>query len=127
MTLTIVPGRLAPDHVADDGLHREVRAAQVHGDVCVEQLGRRVDERAARGQARRVDQAVDATELGDGGLHGRPSLRDVADVGLHEARGPVLLGQLGDELSPGSRRRPVTTTAWAPSRTAARAIAAPSP
>src|SRR3954465_3104046 len=95
------PGRIAPDHVADDGLHREVRAAQVHGDVCVEQLGRRVDERAAGGQARRVDQAVDATELGDGGLNGRPRLRDVADVGLHEARGPVLLGQLGDELFPG--------------------------
>src|SRR4051812_45737910 len=48
------PGCLAADHVANDGLHGEVRAAQVHGDVCVEQLGRRVEECAAGGQPDRV-------------------------------------------------------------------------
>jgi hypothetical protein len=69
--------------------------------VRVEELRRRVEQRAACGQARRVDQAVDATELVDGGRHGRLRLRDVADVGLHEAGGRPPLGQLGDELLAG--------------------------
>ena len=92
------PGRLAADHVSDDSLHREVRAAQIHRDVRVEQFGRRVEQRAARGQASRVDQAVDAAKFGDSCLYGRLGLRDVADVGLHEARRRT---QLDDELLSG--------------------------
>src|SRR3954451_18261333 len=40
---------------------------------------------------------------------------------------PFCSASSATSFSPGSRRRPVTTTAWAPSRTAARAIDAPSP
>ena len=59
MTLTMAPARPASLHVRDRGLHEEERAAQVDGDVLVEQLRGGVEQRAARGQAGGVDQAVD--------------------------------------------------------------------
>jgi hypothetical protein len=52
-------GPAAGHHVGDRGLHEEERAAQIDGDVSVEQLRSGVEQGAAGGQPGGVDQGID--------------------------------------------------------------------
>jgi hypothetical protein len=96
MMLTIRAWLPARHHVAHRRLHEEERRPQVDRHVGVEELRGGVDQRAAAGESRRVDQAVDPAEATDHLGHRALRLRDVGDVGLHEHRlAAAAIGELG--------------------------------
>ena len=97
MTLTMLPGSPRSTSRADHRLHQEERPAQVDRDVRVEQLGRGVQQRAARGQPGRVDQAVHPAVRGQHRGHRGQRLRRVRDVGADEGGRRAGPGQLGDQ------------------------------